>query len=122
MRDQEADHIRVRVQEIIQGAEPGRCRYPQDLREAAVAYARRRRSEGATVKTICQELGLRHWTLHKWLRSGKEKFLPVKAKNSTLPARSIPAAGVPVLTTPGGYRVDGLHVEELLFLLHHLDR
>ena len=122
MSNQEADHIRVRVLEIIQGAKPGRCRYPRDLKEAAVDYGRRRRSEGATVKAICQELGLRHWTLHKWLRSGQERFLPVKVKKATVPTRSIPGAGAPVLTTPGGYRVDGLHVDELLFLLHHLER
>ena len=122
MSNQGAGHIRARVLEIIQGAKPGRCRYPQDLKEAAVEYARKRRSEGAMVKAICQELGLRHWTLHKWLRSGQEEFLPVKVKGATVPARSIPAAGMPVLTTPGGYRVDGLHVDELLFVLHHLDR
>jgi hypothetical protein len=87
-----------------------------------VDYGRRRRSEGATVKAICQELGLRHWTLHKWLRSAQERFLPVKVKKAPVPTRSIPGAGAPVLTTPGGYRVDGLHVDELLFLLHHLDR
>ena len=122
MSNQEADEIRARVLEIIQGSKPGRCRYPRDLKEAALVYARRRRSEGATVKTICEELGLRHWTLHKWLRSGREEFLPVKVKGPVNLAGSIPAAGVPVLTTPGGYRVDGLHVHELLFLLHHLDR
>ena len=122
MSEQEADHIRVRVQEIIRGAEPGRCRYPQDLREAVVVYARRRRSEGVKVKGVCRELGLHYKTLRKWLRSEQERFLPVKVKEEIDPPKSVPMTGTPVLTTPRGYRVDGLHVEELLILLHHLDR
>jgi hypothetical protein len=122
MSNQESEHIRVRVLEVIEGSKPGRCRYPKDLKEASVTYAKRRRSEGATVKVICQELGLRHWTLHKWLRSSQERFLPVKVTNTIGTPKSVHEAGNPVLTTPGGYRVDGLHVKELLFLLHHLDR
>jgi len=120
MSNQESDQIRARVLEIIEGSKPGRCRYPRDLKEAALDYARRRRTEGATVKDICEELGLRHWTLHKWLRTGQEGFLPVKVKSSAGPLLN--GSPVPVLTTPRGYRVDGLRVEELLFLLHHLDR
>ena len=122
MRDQEADHIRVRVQEVIRGAKPGRCRYPQDLREAVVFYAWRRRSEGAKITVICRELGLHYKTLQKWLQLKQERFLPVKVKNAIGQPRSVSMSGSPVLTTPRGYRVDGLQVEELLFLLHHLGR
>ena len=122
MRDQEADHIRVRVQEVIQGAKPGRCRYPKDLQDAVVTYARRRRSEGAKIMALCRELGLHYKTLHKWLRSEQEIFLPVKVKDAIGLPKSVPMTGTPALTTPRGYRVDGLHVEEILFLLHHLDR
>ena len=120
MSTQEADVIRARVLEIIQESQPGRCRYPRDLKEAAIEYARRRRSEGATVKEICDELGLRHWTLHKWLRSVRDRFLPVKVR--TAAEQPLTVSPAPALTTPRGYRVDGLRVEEVLFLLHHLDR
>lgn len=41
--------------------------YPEDLRQLALSYAKRRQSEGGSVEAIAEELGIATMTLWGWL-------------------------------------------------------
>lgn len=97
--------------------------YPRNLREEAVGYAQERRAQGATWRSIAQELGLGVDSLTHWARGsrGSKKeaaFRQVKLKPSEGPAKT--GGTVLVVHGPGGVRVEGLDVPGLAELLRRL--
>lgn len=116
----------VRFREAERRRHPQRprnvVRYPPSLKHRVVVLARRRRGQGASLWRIGQELGLGQQTLRGWMKSTPApRMRVVKVVPPDLPregARSEP--GHPVLTTPKGYRVEGLNLEALTGLLRAL--
>ena len=85
---------------------------------AAVRFALKRAERGVSVGQAAEELGLKGWTLHRWLQKhrrgdGRELkgFHQVEVKT---PERK------PVVHGGCGVRVDGLCVDEIAQLLREL--
>lgn len=101
-------------------------RYPRQLREAVHAYVRRRVAGGERIREVCAELELPWGTVRRWVQraepqasdSGVGAFRPVVVAGK----RSVASinAGSLLLRTPRGYRVEGLGLEHLLYLLREL--
>ena len=90
-------------------------RYSRELRLDAVAYLKRRKSDGATMGRAASELGVSSWSLSRWMREteGRGEVVPVElteAEESTELS----------LVTPQGYRVEGLSEERLVRLVERL--
>jgi transposase-like protein len=94
---------------------PG-LRYPEELRQLAVEYARQAREQGHSRQRIAARLGLSEWSLVRWLRrcaeAGDSRRLRVHEVKVTEPAPS-----QPVLVMPSGARVEGLSLRELVEIL-----
>jgi hypothetical protein len=85
---------------------------PVAVRGDALAYAQRRRREGASQEVIAGELGISQHTVSCWLRKAareiKSALVPVRvAYPSQAPGNTI------VLTTPHGLRIEGLAVDDV---------
>ncbi len=98
--------------------------YPKEIRERALAFARRRRAEGASYTVLASELGLSVMTLHGWLKGGrgrgrKKPRLPRLVPVEVVPEEEAKPAGA-VVVASGGIRVEGLQVEQIATLLRSL--
>jgi hypothetical protein len=85
-------------------------------RDAAVAYVRRRREEGASQEGIAREIGVSQCTVSRWLGeptpgSMKPGFVPIEVASGIEP-RGIEPRGI-VVTTPRGLVIEGLDVDAL---------
>ena len=97
-------------------------RVPQWARRAVLAYVEAARDERVPWWQIAEEIGLSENALRRWQekdRAGDQVALvPVEViaegKVMAAPERS---TGSMTLVTPGGYRVEGLGVEQLAALL-----
>jgi hypothetical protein len=98
-------------------------RYRAELRERAVRYFREREKVGATLTVVSQELGVRWQTLRRWAQGGKSPMpeprsgfrqVRVELGEASGPARFVRILG------PGGLRVEGLTVTELITVLRAL--
>lgn len=91
--------------------------YPAAVRRRVAEAARGLIADGCTNHRAAGQLGLAPTTLARWLDepdSPAAVFVPVVVRPEG------PAAARPVLVTPGGYRVEGLDVEQLAALLSRL--
>ncbi|MEW6775934.1 MAG: hypothetical protein AB1405_06555 [Bdellovibrionota bacterium] len=102
-----------------------KSRYPVELKERAVSYARKRRRAGKTQSAVAVELGLSPMTLHGWLKGGRGRrgkkrplLLPVEIA-AEKPGRERKSGGA-VVVARNGVRVEGLSVEEIAGLLGRL--
>jgi hypothetical protein len=102
--------------------ERGGLRYPKELRELAVEYARRARGRGAPWQRIGEELGLCKATLGRWVERGKERSAPLghSALHEVELVVERSVASRPVLVMPCGARVEGLTVGDLVSVLEAL--
>jgi hypothetical protein len=97
-------------------------RVPQWARRAVLAYVEAAREEQVAWWQIAEEVGISETALRRW--QGKDRdgdlvaLLPVEVmaeENAVVEA--MPSAGAGTLVSPGGYRVEGLGVEQLAALL-----
>jgi len=103
-------------------------RYPPALRKAAVEYCDKRRASGLSWKKIGRSLRANPDTLRRWhtemggaIVVPAAALVPVEVVEVQEPASPAPAAPQSLqLTSPGGYRVDGLTVELAAQLLQAL--
>lgn len=103
------------------GARTGTAiRYTPDLRRRAVGIARRRRRAGVAVAAIARELGLRAHALRLWLQVPRTRPRLRRIAVAAGPVSTTPAAGLSVLVTAQGVRVDGLDLATLVTLLRGL--
>jgi transposase-like protein len=79
-------------------------RYPEEARGVAVAYARAREREGATVHRAARELGIPMTTLQSWMRASVPAFQRITVEAAA--AREVRL----VVRTPSGLIVEGLDV------------
>ena len=107
------------------------CRYPPEIRKAVETYVLERRAAGGRRQDICRELGLPASTVNRWEKrmvresarqSRSERFRPVVVAPESHRREPAPTAGsgACTLSSPGGYRVEGLGVEQVLYLLREL--
>jgi len=98
----------------------GRGRLPTALRAPALAYARRRRRDGAGVAAIAAELGLCSETIRRWTRGPMAAVAPAGLVPIEVVADDTPAPRALTLHSPSGFRIDGLSLDEAAALLRAL--
>ncbi|MFM7203333.1 MAG: transposase [Myxococcota bacterium] len=124
----------------------GRRRYPEALKARVVAYHQARRAAGALCREVASELGLSRSQLSEWSRpAGEAGFLAVQLQDDIDPCQAAEAEAVTngraelppdlrvepegsrpagrsplLLTSPAGWRIEGLELESLMQLLEHL--
>jgi len=114
--DERARRFRGRARAENRGRSGRALRYSEGLHKEAVRYARRRQSQGESVASSARALGVSVENLHRWMKeSGESGFRTV-----TVAPESRESRGSVVLTTPQGFRVEGLSVEELAALIRAL--
>lgn len=125
MIENERESLRLQLSEIRSKKSTSR-RYPKQLREAVAAYVRGRHSQGVRMGDVCRELELPLGTASRWLRGPAEEApeagTGIFRAVMLAPVRSRPAVvpGALALSTPRGYRAEGLELEQLLCLLREL--
>ena len=107
------EELRSRIEESRRGKIAGAIRYKAELREQVVVHAMSAMASGETLQSIAQCLDLAAVTLRRWMRpvAGGPRVRPVML---AAPERS--SAGC-VIVSPGGYRVEGLSVDEAARML-----
>src|SRR5262245_15758392 len=102
---------------------------PKDLVRAAVAYARRRASAGASQVTIARELGVSSITVGRWVgearaasarRSGRKSKSGKTMRAVRVVDRDQSSATTIVATTRDGLRIEGLTIPDLVAVLRGL--
>lgn len=130
MMEKQREELRRRVSEI-QVRESTRRRYPENLRQAVSSYARERLCHGGRHKEICGELFLSPATMMRWMRQSspeKPEQRPAGVFRAVAVVREEPRPRVEnifgaascSLTSPAGYRVEGLGVEQIVYVLREL--
>jgi hypothetical protein len=91
-------------------------RYSAKLHQEAVAYVRLRRARGESLASSAQALGVSVENLHRWMKNAE----PCEFRTVAVVPEARESRGSFVLTTPQGFRVEGLSVEELASLIRAL--
>jgi hypothetical protein len=111
--------FRAQVRQLAHGRAPQAVRYPDAVRQSAVALGRMRLRQGHSVNHVARELGISEPTLAGWLRTrGPSVMRPVAVAPDPEPQRDDP--GGLVLTTAHGVRVEGLDRDTLIAVLRAL--
>lgn len=100
----------------IAGFERRGRRYPPEVRERVIAYAEAHRADDMTPKQIGDDLGVNWRTVKRWL---EDAYVPgferlIVQKNHPKPVVRIVVHG------PGGVRIEGLALDELIKMLRML--
>jgi transposase-like protein len=112
----------------------GRQGYSAQVRADAVTLLRTRKAEGIGLGACAEELGISTVTLRKWLKAADDTTSSQSAQHTSPPATPAMSPWRPValstnaspaearlsLTTPGGYRIEGLSLEQALVALGRL--
>jgi transposase-like protein len=103
------------------GGRGPRGKYTAELREQAVAYLRCREAAGARPTTVAKELGVDKRALKAWADAmGNDAPAPTFHPVELIATTQQPSAGRLTLHGPGGLRVEGLTVPELVTVLRGL--
>lgn len=109
--------------------------YPADVRAQVVALAQTRVAEGRSVHAVARELGLHGSTLRRWLEpslAAAPAFVSVTVEPAGVSrpgpdgATVVEAAGCPAssgpltLTSPSGFRLEGLGLDDAITALRRL--
>lgn len=124
------EELRRRISEM-QGRKPQGRRYPEEVRRAVLICVRECQGAGQRHRQICRELALSPATVKRWARRPVPSLMPEKEENRFRPVVMAVAAGAREvargsastfcsLTSPQGYRVEGLGVDQVLYLLREL--
>ena len=98
-------------------------RWPEWVRREVLAYAAQCRAERRTWAQVADDLGMSHQTLRRWCLAAEQAscavaLAPVEVMVAT--ESPLPPARLLSLTSPAGYRVDGLDVAAAASLLRAL--
>ena len=100
---------------------PNSRRYSPSLRERVVAWAKKRVAAGASVASLCKDIGIGEPTLHKFLgkpvRRGLKRSAGFKRVKVIAPAAVERAV---VIRGPCGTSVEGLSLDGVAALLKRL--
>lgn len=123
MIESELEGLRRQLSEI-RSSKSTRRRYPKELRDAVQAYIRGRHAQGVRIGDVCRELELALGTASRWLRGAAEETTEAGIFRAVMlaPVRSprTMVSGALSLSSPRGYRAEGLELEQLLCLLRGL--
>ena len=109
-----ASRFRQSVRRLNSGREVRRRRFTESQRREALSYLEVRIEEGASVVEVADELALGQTTLIRWRQSlRRPSFVQVEAETG-------PASESMTVVSPGGYRVEGVSVEQVTELLSRL--
>ncbi|MDJ0765544.1 MAG: hypothetical protein QNJ97_21360 [Myxococcota bacterium] len=92
-------------------------RYSLEERAFAIEYAEQEFESGATKPRVLESLGVTDKTLSTWMGKGKPKTK--RFRRVSVKSEIAPGAGLQI-TTPSGYRIEGLCVESAVSLLRLL--
>ena len=95
--------------------------YPEALRQAAVAYYRQRKQQGARTEEIETELGVSGMSLSRWSRRSAERALGFREVEviEAVPERERAERAL-VVHGPRGVRIEGLTVADIAELIERL--
>lgn len=128
--EKQREELCRRVSEI-QLRESTRRRYPENLRQAVSSYAGERLRHGGRHPAICGELSLAPATVKRWMQTrapesptaqqtGKFRAVAVIREERRPRAENNFGSASCCLTSPAGYRVEGLGVEQIVYVLREL--
>lgn len=119
------DREAARIRGLVRAAGPrGRgARFPDDVRRELIAFARSRRHDGIGVRRIAAATGvstesIRRWTQRKESRSAARELVPVEVR-ADVPRSDLRRVALSV-SSPTGYRIDGLTFEQAVVALGRL--
>lgn len=96
---------------------PGRGKlYPPEVRTAVIAFSRERGDEGAGLKEIAAELGLRVETVRRWCDAAAE---PSFKRVEVVDESRSPSSGL-CLVFPSGHRLEGMTAHDAIAVLRGL--
>ena len=113
----EAGQLRRRI--VALGRRSRGARIPEALRTEVIRYATERRRQGDDVRSIAGALGVSAESIRRWTRAagpGRARALVPIVVRDDGPA----STGLLAVTSPGGYRVEGLTVATAASLLRAL--
>lgn len=117
MQDQ-VQRFKALVRQLMGGRRGRGVRYPQAVRQEAVAFAQEALASGASLPGIAATLGIGEMTLSRWLEPARVGLREVEILGAESSAR--PSAGSVVLVSPSGFRVEGLELPQVAELLRAL--
>ena len=122
MADHDERDLRRELASFTRG--PGK-RYPREIRLRGAAWARREIEAGRGTKSLARYLGVHPETLKAWIEDAAaiSAVIPVEVIEATAASASAhvsDAAKAVSVTTPDGFRVDGLTLDEVVTLLARL--
>lgn len=98
--------------------------FSREARARAVEYATHRIAAGTSAEEVWLELGLRDWTLQRWLQQARRTPTEPKSKGFArleVRAKTVASLSASLLVHgPGGVRVEGLQVAEVAELFRRL--
>lgn len=94
-----------------------RRRYSKGLQAEAVRYWRARQRAGEGLRAVAAALGVAPWSLRRWLRQPVTKRAQFHRVDVVATAPAPTAAGLAVVITAQGPRVEGLNVDSVARLL-----
>ncbi len=95
----------------------GAARYAAAARDLACEYAAKARQQGRSWAEVSRELGLAPMTLRKWCGSKPQAQLVPVTVTAAAPIRGSCSIAV---VTPGGLRIEGLDVQDVVALVRAL--
>jgi transposase-like protein len=115
MSQREAERLRRELSKVT--GRRGPC-FPSDLKKRASAWIAEQRAAGTTVAELAKELGVASGTVLRWSAdaraNGSRAMVPVEVIAEPV------AGGALSVTSPAGFRVDGLTLAEAAALLRAL--
>jgi transposase-like protein len=117
--EKRVQRLRREVSRVARGTPVRSRRYPERLRQEAVAVLEHRQKRGEGLRSTARLLGLTAETLRYWCRQQRNGGLrPVQvAAEAPRPAEDPSRL---ILVTPGGYRVEGLALAQVVELVRVL--
>ncbi len=100
----------------------GTAGFPDELKRLVAAYVRLRREEGSSWSVAAEPLPVSSTTARKWAvreEPPARTLVPVAVIDDVEPVRTEPVVGLR-LTSPAGYQLTGLSLEQAVQLLGHL--
>jgi len=117
--DDRARRFRAAALRYHRGKTGRGVRYPEELHQEAVSYAKARQQRGDSLPAISRDLGVKPVTLSRWLRRAHDpEFRRVEI--STSGHRAPGSVAGATVATPSGIRIEGLDLETLIVLLREL--
>jgi len=97
-------------------------RFAPELRQRIVAYAERRRREGASWMTIATELGACFETVRRWCGGGSVPTVRPLRRVEVMaePVVAMSARAPLAVVTPNGLRIEGVGLDEVIALVRAL--